>query len=41
MPHTIKEKIRTIPNWPKEGIMFRDITTLLRDKEGYNELLTN
>ena len=30
----IKSKIRTIPNWPKEGIMFRDITTLLQDPEG-------
>jgi adenine phosphoribosyltransferase len=30
----IKSKIRTIPNWPKEGIMFRDITTLLKDPEG-------
>ena len=30
----IKSKIRTIPNYPKEGIMFRDITTLLADKEG-------
>lgn len=28
---TIKAKIRTIPNWPKAGIMFRDITTLLKD----------
>ena len=39
MPHTLKEKIRTIPNWPKEGIMFRDITTLLRVKEGYNHMI--
>jgi adenine phosphoribosyltransferase len=31
---TIKEKIRTVPNWPKEGIMFRDITTLLQDPVG-------
>lgn len=30
----IKEMIRTIPNWPKEGIMFRDITTLLSDPKG-------
>lgn len=30
----IKSKIRTIPNWPKEGIMFRDITTLLKSAEG-------
>ncbi|MFH1790214.1 MAG: adenine phosphoribosyltransferase [bacterium] len=27
----IKNKIRTVPNWPKQGIMFRDITTLLSD----------
>jgi len=27
----LKEKIRTIPNFPKKGIMFRDITTLLKD----------
>ena len=30
----IKSKIRTIPNFPKEGIMFRDITTLLQDAQG-------
>lgn len=27
----IKEKIRTVPHWPIEGVMFRDITTLLQD----------
>jgi 5'-methylthioadenosine phosphorylase len=31
----IKNKIRTVPNWPKKGIMFRDITTLLKDAEGF------
>lgn len=30
----VKSKIRTIPNWPKPGIMFRDITSLLIDPEG-------
>ena len=30
----IKNKIRTIPNFPKPGIMFRDITTLLLDSQG-------
>lgn len=30
----IKSRIRTIPNWPKDGIMFRDITTLLKCPEG-------
>ncbi|MGQ3028960.1 MAG: adenine phosphoribosyltransferase, partial [Ferrovibrionaceae bacterium] len=26
---SIKDRIRTIPDYPKPGIMFRDITTLL------------
>lgn len=30
----IKEKIRTIPDFPKKGIMFRDITTLIQDPVG-------
>ena len=30
----LKPLIRTIPNYPKPGIMFRDITTLLGDSEG-------
>lgn len=30
----IAERIRTIPDYPKPGIMFRDITTLLLDAEG-------
>jgi len=35
----IKAKIRTVPNWPKQGIMFRDITTLLSDVEGMNRVM--
>lgn len=31
----IRSKIRTIPDFPKKGIMFRDITTLLQDAEGF------
>ncbi|MCB1193424.1 MAG: adenine phosphoribosyltransferase [Leptospiraceae bacterium] len=31
----IKSKIRTIKDWPKPGIMFRDITSLLIDPEGF------
>jgi adenine phosphoribosyltransferase len=30
----IKSRIRTVPHWPKAGIMFRDITTLLKDPVG-------
>jgi len=31
----IKSLIRTIPNHPKKGIMFRDITTLIKDPVGF------
>ena len=33
----LKEVIRTIPNFPKPGIMFRDITTLLLHPEVFRE----
>jgi adenine phosphoribosyltransferase len=32
----IKSKIRTVPHYPKQGIMFRDITTLLKDPAGFH-----
>ena len=35
----LKEKIRSIPDFPVKGVLFRDITTLLKDKEGYHELI--
>jgi adenine phosphoribosyltransferase len=31
----IKSLIRTIPHYPKQGVMFRDITTLLKDAAGF------
>jgi len=31
----LREKIRTIPNWPVKGVMFRDITTLLQDPAAF------
>ena len=31
---TLKDKIRNVPDFPKPGILFYDITTLLRDPEG-------
>lgn len=31
----IESKIRAIPDWPKPGILFRDITTLWNDPEGF------
>jgi len=33
----LKEKIRVIENFPKEGISFKDITTLIADGEGLRE----
>lgn len=35
----IKEKIRTIPDWPKHGVMFRDITTLLKEPEAFHDVI--
>jgi len=35
----IKSKIRAIPNFPKPGIMFRDITTLLKDARGLGHVI--
>ncbi len=31
----LKEKIRTVPHWPIQGVMFRDITSLLIDPEAF------
>ena len=33
--HDLKSAIRTIPDYPKPGIMFRDITTMLGDPEAF------
>lgn len=33
--HALKKLIREIPDWPKPGILFYDITTLLKDKTGF------
>ena len=35
----IKSRIRTIPNYPQDGIMFRDITTLLQDPFGFRKVV--
>jgi len=35
----LKSKIREVPNFPKEGILFYDITTLLKDPVAYQEVL--
>ena len=38
---TIKTRIRTIPDYPKKGIMFRDITTLIKDPVGFRLVIDN
>ena len=31
----LKEHIRSIPDYPKKGILFRDITTLIKNAEAF------
>ena len=38
---TIKSRIRTIPNFPKKGIMYRDISTLISDPKGLQMVVKN
>jgi adenine phosphoribosyltransferase len=33
----LKEYIRSIPDYPKKGILFRDITTLIKDEKAFAE----
>lgn len=35
MEDYFKQKIRNVPDFPKKGILFRDITTLLKDKDSF------
>jgi adenine phosphoribosyltransferase len=36
---TLKDKIRHVPDFPKAGILFYDITTLLRDATGFRAVV--
>ncbi|MDO4853379.1 MAG: adenine phosphoribosyltransferase [Clostridia bacterium] len=35
----LKALVRSIPDFPKEGILFRDITPLIADPDGFRELI--
>ena len=39
MSNQLKKYIRTIPDFPKQGILFRDITTLLKDKKAFKKAI--
>ena len=36
---TLKAKIRHVPDFPKPGILFYDITTLLNDPQGFRDMI--
>lgn len=35
----LKSKIREVPDWPKPGVNFKDITTLLADKDAFRQVV--
>ena len=35
----LKDFIRSIPDYPKKGILFRDITTLIKDEKAFAETI--
>jgi len=35
----LRSVIRTVPDWPEPGIMFRDVTTLFKDKKAFRFLI--
>src|ERR1019366_2114844 len=35
----LKKLIREVPDWPKKGILFYDLTTLIKDKAGFHDLI--
>ena len=36
----LKEYIRSIPDYPKKGILFRDITTLIKNEKAFSETIS-
>lgn len=39
MKRSIASYVRTIPDYPRQGILFRDITTLIGDSEGFGRAI--
>lgn len=39
MPHIVKEKIRDVPDFPKPGIIFKDITTAIKCPQTFRRIV--
>jgi adenine phosphoribosyltransferase len=39
MPDLVKAKMRDIPDFPKPGIIFKDITTVIKDAEAFKHII--
>jgi len=39
MEKLVKSKIREIPDWPKKGVSFKDITPLLEDRKLFHKII--
>ena len=39
MSQKLMEMIRDVPNYPKKGVVFKDITTLLKNGDAFNEVI--
>jgi len=39
MEKLIKSKIREIPDWPKKGVNFKDITPLIEDGRAFKKIV--
>ena len=37
----LEDTIRTIPDFPKPGILFRDVTTLFKNPEAFHQLISD
>lgn len=36
---SLKDKVRAIPDYPKKGVIFRDVTTLLKEGQDFKEAI--
>ena len=39
MPELVKSKIRDVPDFPQQGIIFKDITTAIKHPETFNRIV--